>query len=125
MEKVFDVQKKSQELPIPHVWREPIRGLVHCIISKNYDQLSKNPSFELPSKEKIYSIEYNIDSYNEVIVGVTEWSWSRSVYMWMDGYWEIIVDIAGESGPSDLSIFLRAYENRGQYLFRIESVHVP
>ena len=66
-----------------------------------------------------------IAAYGAPLAPLSDEVWRRSVYLWMDGYWEFLIDLSTIEEPvSDLALLAKLY---GDVNGRIEvsSVHVP
>lgn len=115
----------EQELPIPSAWRKTLIEIVDAIINENLNQ--HNISYVKPvSREDVTYIQSNIIDYGEELIPLPESTWDTSIYVWMNGFWEILLDLfTAEEGRSDLVLLLRVYEHTTNYQFEVMSVHVP
>ena len=53
-------------------------------------------------------------------------SWSTSVCMWYEFYWDVLVDLwTEEEGPSDLVLKVEIYEQGDRFRYRLQLVYVP
>ena len=67
----------------------------------------------------------NIAAYGDALAPLTEDTWERSVYQWMDGHWLMLVDLSTKGEPvSDLTLHAKLSESDDLRL-EIVSVHVP
>jgi len=63
-------------------------------------------------------------AYGEPLAPLNDATWERSVYRWMDGYWQVLVDITTEGEPvSDFTLHAKLFEAGGPRA-EIASVHV-
>jgi hypothetical protein len=110
---------------VPTVWRKTLS----CIVdASRRDELSLdciddvNPA----SLNEANRLRRNIAAYGVHLARLPERTWQTSVCRWMDGYWDVLVDLfTEEAGESDLVLFIKVYEQEGSYRFSVESVHVP
>ena len=66
-----------------------------------------------------------IAGYGESLVELPEQAWSTSVAHWMDGHWDVLVDLFTASGECDLVLSVRVFETAGGYRYEVDAVHVP
>jgi hypothetical protein len=120
------IKDEDKELPVPTEWRKPLADIVACLASGDFSKLSSLPAVTLEGGWGWQSIERYIKSYGCKLTSLPEESWRTSIYRWMDGYWDVLVDLFTiEEGCSDLVMFVRVYPREGSYAFQIQSVHVP
>jgi hypothetical protein len=73
----------------------------------------------------VHNIAENVAAYGQPLAPLNEATWDRSVYRWVDGYWEVLVDLTTEQElVSALTLHAKLYERDGPRL-EIYSVHVP
>lgn len=114
------------ELPVPSEWRKTLSKIVESFARQDYKISTNISGVEPLSNDEAKRISENINSYGGKIVRPPEETWRTSVYRWMGGYWEVLVDLFTDiEGQSDLVLFIRVYENNPGYRFTIQSVHVP
>jgi hypothetical protein len=66
-----------------------------------------------------------VTAYGDTLAALNDATWERSVYRWMHGYWQFLVDLStAQETVSDLTLHARLYEGDGRRL-EIDSVHVP
>lgn len=72
-------------------------------------------------------IESYILDYGETLASLPTSTWDTSVSRWMEGYWELLVELyTVESGESDLVLSARVFEHGdGQYRIEVMGVYVP
>lgn len=67
----------------------------------------------------------NVVAYGDVLVPLRDEAWARSAYRWMDGYWQVIVDLSTNGEPvSDLALHARIMDEPGLPVL-IDGVWVP
>lgn len=120
------IKDEDKELPVPTEWRKPLTDIVACLASAEFSKLpSVAPVIPL-TDEKCLDIESHIRAYGRKLASLPEESWKTSIYRWMGGYRDVLVDLfTVEEGPSDLALSLRVYPGEASYTFQIEWLHVP
>lgn len=124
MEAYVGIEKdEDRELPVPTEWRDSISKIVDLIPFEN--GVNDLP-FLLPiSTEDAEYFSKNIRDYGRSIDRVSPLTWVTSISLWMDGYWDVLVDLFSGGERIDLVLFLKVTDSEGVYRFRVESVHVP
>lgn len=116
----------EKELPVPSEWRQTFSRIVEAFRTGDFKIEKGIPSVQPISNEDAKRIADNIDSYGSRLDRLPEETWDTSVCRWMDGYWDVLVDLfTVQEGLSDLVLFTRVYENGSSYEFQIQSVNVP
>ena len=120
------VKDEESAHPIATVWRPVLQEIVKQFIAGNY-RLEQSVKRVAPtSAAKADQIKNYIADYGETLVELPDTTWSTSISQWMGFHWELLVDLwTLESGRSDLVLSARVYEDRGDFRFEIDSVHVP
>lgn len=116
----------TAQQPIPSGWRPTLTAIGEALKDQDFGLGRSIPGVPPLSPEDAESIQANILDYGAQWVCVTEQSWLTSVCQWMDGYWDVLIDLATDEGPSDLVLSVRVTE-RGEdrYLFAVQMVYVP
>lgn len=120
------LKKDETEHPIPELWRSTFRLIASAFVSGDF-KLRDHPieHVEPIDDETAQSIADNVADYGEPLAALNDATWDRSVYLWMDGYWQMLVDLSTEAEPvSDLTIHARLYDGDTPRL-QITSVYVP
>ncbi|KAF0174196.1 MAG: hypothetical protein FD124_1423 [Alphaproteobacteria bacterium] len=107
--------------PVPTIWRSSLTHLVEMVAGM------------LPSEEPgpfamddLIRWRSNISRYGASIGGVPDESWETSVVQWMDGYWDVLVDLFSADGQrTDLVMSVQIFESESGYEFKVDSIHVP
>lgn len=125
--KLIEVVKDLEnQQPIPSVWRESISMLVDEFVSKNYNPRKPIQGILTLPSEASDQIENCIEDYGEKLIALPVEAWETSVCMWMNGYWELLIDLWSESeGRSDLVLSAKVTENSDKYLIEVGMVYVP
>lgn len=119
--------KDSIERPVPFVWKGIFVEIVSRFISGDYALSSRPVGVCEITPDRAEFIAAQIASYGDDLIELSDETWSRSVYVWMDGYWEVIIDLCmKDQGVSDLALLTKIYEGEdGKFIFKVESVYVP
>ena len=116
----------EQQILIPAIWRPTLVLIVNAIKQNDYRNLESVPEVRPLSSRDAKAIAANIQDYGVQLLDLPEASWQTSACQWMDGYWDILVDLFSvEEGASDLSLGVRVHETAAGYEFEIQSVYVP
>jgi hypothetical protein len=119
-------KNEDEELPVPTEWRNPLTDIVECLASGEFNKLSSLPAVTLEGGWGWQDIETYVRAYGRKLTSLPEESWRTSIYLWMGGYWDVLVDLfTVEEGSSDLVLFVRVHPKEDSYIFQIDSVHVP
>jgi hypothetical protein len=113
---------------VPLCWRSTIRDIVEALVAGDYELKAGVTSASPIPPVIAEQIRSQIADYGELLSELPqgEEAWERSAAQWMDGHWEVLLDLwTAESGHSDLALSLRVFETGTSYRFEIDSVHVP
>ena len=125
-EHLNDAKYEDGERPVPDQWRNTFSQIVEAFVSGDFRIERSINGVKPPSSEEATMMADNIDHYGGKLTRLPQESWDTSICRWMEGYWEVVVDLFTErDGLSDLVLFARVYERDHTYEFEIESVHVP
>lgn len=120
------LQKDDLEHPVPEPWRAKFTRIADAFAAGDF-RLSQHPiEGVLPVDETTAKrIAENVAAYGEPLARLNDANWERSVYRWMDGYWQVLVDLTtrGEL-VSDLTLHAKLYEGDDPRV-EVYSVHVP
>jgi hypothetical protein len=121
------LQKDDAEHPVPEPLRSTFRQIADAFTAGDF-QLRDHPIHGVrpidPDTAKW--IADNISAYGETLAPLNEETWDRSIYRWMDGYWQMLVDLTTSSEPvSDLTLHAKLYEAGGDFALAVEAVYVP
>jgi len=118
------VQKNGErELPVPTAWREPLMRIADQIVLGN---APKGLDIR-PIESNVLEINLaNVRDYPEKIGPIAGNTWNSSIYVWMDDYWQVLLDLTEEDGKtSDLVLHVQVYELSDNYEFEIGLIYVP
>ena len=127
MKEIIPVLKNEEdELPVPTGWRQALIDIVEAFKNGDFCLNNKIDFVHSVSEADADRIAGNIAAYGDELISLSEETWDTSIYQWMRGYWEILVDLVTlEEGVSDLVMFVKVRENAGKFCFTVEDVHVP
>lgn len=116
----------DSQRPIPSAWRKTFSEIVDAFKDGDYELKRGVPRVNRISSRDAYLISGAIRDYGATLVSLPEETWETSACQWMQGYWDILVDLfTTEEGASDLALAIRAHESGGVYCFDIHSIYVP
>ena len=100
--------------------------IVAALKEGDYQLQRTIPGVKLVSADEAARIAGNIAAYGDQLSYLPEDTWNTSIYKWMRGYWDVLVDLyTPTEGSSDLVLFVRVREEKNEYSYEIQSVHVP
>jgi hypothetical protein len=110
--------------PIPTLWRPVFRQIVRAFADGNYE-LSGVTGVEI-SADGATQVQRYIADYAETLVDLPEDTWRTSIAHWMDGHWDVLVDLWTErEGSSDMILSARVYERAEGTSVHVHAVYVP
>lgn len=118
------LQKDDAEHPVPEPLRCTFQKIADAFLAGDYQLLDHRIAGVKPVDHNTAEwIAENISAYGEILAPLSEATWERSIYRWMDGYWQALVDLTTISEPvSDLSLHAKLYEDGA---IEISGVYVP
>ncbi|BES71434.1 hypothetical protein RE428_24520 [Marinobacter nanhaiticus D15-8W] len=127
MSKTIPVSKdQNNQTSIPTVWRSTLSAIVEAFKDGDYRIARNLVGVPSVSEEDAKQIKNNIVRYGATLTNLPDESWDTSVCQWMDGYWDVLVDLYTiEEGASDLALVVRVFEDPHSYVYEVQSVHVP
>jgi hypothetical protein len=119
-------KNEEDELPVPLEWRTTFCEMVKSLVAGDYSFCNPIPMVLAVPKSTSEHIESYISDYGEELVLLPEETWDSSIYIWQDGYWDVLVDLWTKAeGRSDLVLKARVIESNNSFEFSIEMVYVP
>ena len=117
--------KDEAEHTVPEPWRSKFRQIANAFAVGDFQMCDTTIEGVEPIDVSLANFFREISqSYGDELAPLNEATWERSIYRWMDGYWQFLVDLTTKHEPvSDLTLHAKLDEQTG--LLRIESVHVP
>lgn len=120
------MMKDDEEHPIPDSLRETFRQIADAFVDGDYElrRRSVEGVARIPAATAEH-IEGNVLAYGDALTSLDDATWERSVYRWMDGYWQVLVDLTTEGEMvSDLTLHARVFAEEPLQV-EVETVHVP
>ena len=117
--------KDDAEHPVPEEWRSTFRQIADAFAQGDFE-LRTRPIDRVVPIERTMAGHFadNVSAYGEGLDPLDEQTWLWSVYRWMDGYWQFLVDLTTQSVPvSDLTLHARVYEDAGDYRVVVDGVY--
>jgi hypothetical protein len=119
--------KDDAEHPLPDPVRAVFRRVADAFVAGDF-QLESQPVAEVKSidPETAQRMRDYISAYGDTLAPLDEATWERSVCLWMNGYWQVLVDLTTTSEPvSDLTLHAKLYEKDDGFELVLEGVWVP
>lgn len=118
------LKKDDVEQPVPEPLRSTFRQIADAFVAGDF-QL-RNHSIEGVRPIDTCTADWiaeNVSAYGEPLAPLNEQTWNTSICRWMDGYWQILVDLTTRSeAVSDLTLHAKLYET-GE--LGVDAVYVP
>lgn len=125
-ETVAVLKDERQQALVPSAWRSTLSSLVDALKDGDFGIVRNVAGVRPLSSEDATRIAGNIKSYGAQLISLPDAAWQTSVCQWMRVYWDVLVDLyTVEEGASDLVLSVRVYEEGLDYVFEVQSVHVP
>jgi hypothetical protein len=121
------LQKDDAEHPVPEHLRSTFHQIADALVDGDF-QLKRHPTARVRpvSKDTAQGIAGNISAYGETLAPLSDKTWERSVYLWMDGHWQVVVDLTTTAEPvSDLALHANTYEAGDDLEVELYGVYVP
>lgn len=120
------VQMDEGEHSVPELWRPKFKEIAAALAAGDFQLCeARVEGVEPVTRDTADLIAANVKAYGDCLTSLDEATWDRSVYMWMGGYWQVLVDLSTMNEPvSDLTLHAKVYQADCSRL-RIDSVHVP
>lgn len=116
----------DEEHPVPEQLRPRFQGLVAAFVAGDY-RLSKHALDGIApiDEDTARFIAGQIAAYGAPLTPLDDAVWRRSIYLWMDGYWEFLIDLSTTQEPvSDLALHAKLFGDPNGRI-EVTSVHVP
>lgn len=107
-------------------WRATLGDVVRAFVVGDFEVEKGLPNVEPIAAEVAEQMRAYVLDYGETLVDVPEKTLESSVAQWMDGYWEVLVDLwTVESGASDLVLSAQVREQSEGFRIEIQGLYVP
>lgn len=114
------------EHAIAGAWRPMIREVVRRFVAGDYGLAQGVPGVEPVSPATAEHIRAYVADYGATLVELPDDTWDTSVAQWIEGYWDILVDLwTAEEGRSDLVLDGTVMETASGPRLSIHMVYVP
>lgn len=116
----------DREHPIPEQLRPRFQDLVAAFVAGDY-RLSRHKLDGIApiDEDTAQFIAGQIAAYGAALAPLNNQVWQRSIYLWMDGYWEFLIDLSTTQEPvSDLALHAKLFGGPSGRI-EVSSVHVP
>ena len=118
--------KSETELPVPIVWRTTCIQIADRLAVGDYRLDIRPENVGAVTADTANFIASQIASYGDELVELSDETWERAIYLWMDGYWQVVVDLCTKAqGVSDLAMFAKVFEQASGFHFEVEAIYVP
>ena len=120
------MQKDDAEHPLPEPLRSTFRRIADAFVAGDFQLRSHSiVGVKTVSPETARWIADNVSAYGDSLAPLNEETWKRSIYRWMGGYWQVLVDLTTSSEPvSDLTLHAKLFETGGHLALEVEAVYV-
>jgi hypothetical protein len=112
--------------PVALAWRPRFESIVAKLAAGDVEGVAQLRSVEVEVAVLAQMRAYLAD-YGEALVPLPPAAWDTSVAQWMDGYWDVVIDLwTEEAGASDLVLAARVVSGEdGSVSLRVVGVFVP
>lgn len=121
------LQKDHAEHLVPEQLRSSFRQIANAFVAGDFELRDHAIVGVRPiDPDTAKQIADNISAYGDTLAPLSEDTWDRSIYRWMDGYWQLLVDLTTISEPvSDLTLHAKLYKVGDDLALVVESAYVP
>lgn len=119
--------KDDAERPVPEPFRSTFRKIADAFVAGDFQlrdhAIATVRAFDGETADWIAD---SIEAYGADLAPLDEATWERSIYLWMDGYWGMLVDLSTTTEPvSDLALHTKLYATGDGFEMEIYGVYVP
>jgi hypothetical protein len=119
------IKDENRAHPIASAWRPALSEIVRAFVRRDYALARKIASVAPISKSSASQIRAYVSEYGEPLVALPEKTWTTSVSQWMDGFWEVLVDLWTTAGASDMVLHAQVFQAKGGFRIKVHAVYVP
>ena len=116
----------DKEHLVPEQLRPRFQELVAAFVAGDY-RLSRHALEGIApiDEDTAQFIAGQIAAYGATLAPLNDEVWQRSIYLWMGGYWEFLIDLSTTQEPvSDLALHAKLFGDPSGRI-EVSSVHVP
>lgn len=111
------------EQAVPTEWRATLKTIADAFIEC---RKPAGPRIGDVDTQTLEICQKSFTDYPDSCGELSAESWKTSVYLWMDGYWQVLVDLSNSEGEtSDLVLHVQVFPDDEGYLFRPGLVYAP
>lgn len=116
----------DDEHSVPDLWRAKFAEIAAALADGDFQLCRSHVDGVDPVDQQTADlIAANVAAYGDRLGPLNQATWNHSIYRWMGGYWQVLVDLSTISEPvSDLTLHAKVYEADCSRL-KIDSVRVP
>jgi len=120
------LERDDDEHEVPLDWRAPFEQIANAFMVKDFQLFDHQIDHVEPiDGSTAKSIADNIAAYGVPLAALNTATWDRSVYRWMDGYWQFLVDLTTDQEEvSDLTLHAKL-DDAPTARLEVQSVYVP
>lgn len=112
--------------PVATVWRPALRAVVHALVEGDFGLARGCAGVGPVSARTEEQMRTYVAAYGMRLVDLPDDTWTTSVAQWMEGYWDVLVDLwTAEEGRSDMVLLVRIRERGDGFHLDLLSLHVP
>jgi hypothetical protein len=118
-------ERDDAEHPIPPEWRATLSQVIDACVEGDFGLQRGIEGVAPVDADTAQWIAQSVAAYGAPLAPLDAAVWETARCRWMDGYWELLVDLTTTAEPvSDLVLHARRSDGDPP-LFTIRSVHVP
>ncbi len=111
---------------VPDQWHHTIATVVDALLEGDYRLQGTPECVKRLGAVDATCIERTLKGYGERLGPLPSEAWKTSVCHWLDGWWEVYVDLwTASAEKTDLVLKMRVDEVNEEFRFAVKSVHVP
>ena len=120
------IKDESNEHLIPTSWRAMLIDVINSFVAGDFllgqsINFVKSVDNEIALASKAY-----VADYGEILTVLSDETWETSCAQWMEGYWDIIVDLRTEvEDRSDMIFTGKVSEANDNYVLDVGLIYVP
>lgn len=117
---------EGQELPVPNAWRPALKLLADAVVLKSSVQTIDGFIVDAIDEELLLISHSNVNDYPDSLGPLSAASWTSSICVWHEGYWQVLLDLTTDTGEvSDLVLHAKVTECGDAYTIEPGLIYVP